>query len=373
MAHAYTPGLRVTGHTVIDKVRRLPLKGEVAVKQGDSVRAEDVVARTALPGNVKTVNVANILGVPPADIAGCMLKQSGESVKEGEPIARAKSLFGLLKSTARANTSGTLENVSEVTGQVTLREPALPVEMAAYVDGTVKEVMPEEGVVVETRGALIQGIFGIGGEGVGILHLAVDAPDRQAGLEALKDSKGKVVVVGTQASYLLIQEARKQGAAAIVAGGMADEDLRKLLGYDLGVAITGSEDLGLTVIVTEGFGALTMADKTFELLTRLNGKKASVNGATQIRAGVLRPEIIVPLEESRGRDEAPDTFQGGLDVGMVIRVIREPYFGRLGQVTALPSELVALETEAKVRVLRVKLADGDDVIVPRANVEMIEG
>ncbi len=372
MAHAYTPGLRVTGHTVIRKIRRLPLKGEVTVAKGDEVRAEDIVARTALPGNVKTVNVANILGVPPADIPGCMLKKEGEPVAEGDPIARSKSLFGLLKSTARANTTGVLENVSEITGQVTLREAALPVEMLAHVDGTVAEVMPEEGVVMETSGALIQGIFGIGGEGVGTLRVAVDGPDRVLAAEALGEVKGQVVVVGALAGYDLIQAARKAGAVAVVAGGIADEDLRRLLGYDLGVAITGSEDLGLTVIVTEGFGGLTIAHKTFDLLQQLGGRKVSVNGATQIRAGVLRPEIIVPLSETRGQGEAANRFEGGLDVGMIIRVIRQPYFGRLGRVTELPSELLPLETEAKVRVLKVEF-DGEVVTVPRANVEMIEG
>ena len=34
MAHAYTPGLRVTGYTGITKDRRLPLKGEVLVEKG---------------------------------------------------------------------------------------------------------------------------------------------------------------------------------------------------------------------------------------------------------------------------------------------------------------------------------------------------
>ncbi len=373
MAHAYTPGLRVTGHTVINKMRRLPLKGEVVVKKGDEVRAEDVVAKTALPGNVKTVNVANILGVPPGDIPVCMLRQEGEAVNEGDPIAQSKSLFGLFKSTAKANTTGTLENVSEITGQVTIREAALPVEMSAYVDGEVTEVLPEEGVVVRTTGALVQGIFGIGGEGIGTLALAVDRADGQAAAGSLEAVEGKVVVLGKQATYDLIMEARKKGAVAVVAGGMADEDLRRILGYDLGVAITGSEDLGLTVITTEGFGPLAIAHKTFELLSKMNGKKASVNGATQIRAGVLRPEIIVPLAESRGKDEKQNLFAGGLDVGMTIRVIREPYFGRLGEVVELPSELRPLETEAKVRVLRVKLDGGNEVTVPRANVEMIEG
>ena len=41
--------------------------------------------------------------------------------------------------------------------------------------------------------------------------------------------------------------------------------------------------------------------------------------------------------------------------------------------TDLPSELQPLETEARVRVLEVELAQGERVVLPRANVEMIEG
>ena len=63
MAHAYTPGLRVTTRTRIVKERRLPLKGEVVVKAGEVMRAEDVVARTELPGNVQPVKAASMLGI----------------------------------------------------------------------------------------------------------------------------------------------------------------------------------------------------------------------------------------------------------------------------------------------------------------------
>ena len=373
MAHAYTPGLRVTGYMKISKDRRLPLKGEVVVKVGDRVQAEDVVAKTALPGNVKTVNVANALGIPPGDVPSCMLKEIGSSVTEGEPIAMSKSLFGLFKSTAKANTSGTLENASEITGQVTLREPAIPVEMLAYMDGVVTEVMPEEGVVIQTSGAFIQGIFGIGGERVGELVMLADHPDDVTGADKLDQVEGKVLVVGAQVTYAVIMKAKEKGAVALVAGGIAEQDLRKILGFDLGVAITGSEDLGITVIVTEGFGKLAIARKTFDLLLKLAGQKVSINGATQIRAGVLRPEIIVPLSDQPEVKSSEDMFQGGLEPGMTIRMIRQPYFGRLGTVTELPPELFPLETEAHVRVLKVKLEGGDTVTVPRANVEMIEG
>jgi len=355
----------------VNKDRRLPLKGEVVKKKGDRVRAEDVVARTALPGNVKTVNVANLLSIPAADVPACMLKKEGDSVTEGEPIALSKSLFGLFKSTAKANTTGSVEIVSDITGQVTLREPAIPVEILAYVDGEVADVIPEEGVVVRTEGAFIQGIFGIGGEGVGELTLAVERPEDIVEPEALGNVEGRVVVVGAHASRRLILAARDKKAVAVVAGGISDQDLRELLGYDLGVAITGSESIGITVITTEGFGRLGIAHRTFDLLGRLAGQKASVNGATQIRAGVMRPEIIVP-RPGDVQKEGRSVMSGGLAEGMVIRIIREPFFGKLGTVTELPAPLVALESEAKVRVLRTRLESGEEVLVPRANVEMIE-
>jgi hypothetical protein len=371
VAHAYTPGLRVTGHTVIRKERRLPLQGEVLVEKGAEVKAEDVVARTALPGNVHTVNVANMLSLPPEDVHTCMVKQEGDHVTEGDILAEAKSFFGLFKSSAKAPIEGTVESVSKVTGQVTLREAPIPVEVHAYIDGTVAEVMPGEGVVVENVGALLQGIFGIGGERVGVLHMAVSRGDEVADVTALGDLTGKIVVLGAHASHDTILKARDQGAVGVIAGGISDADLKRILGYDLGVAITGSEDIGITVVVTEGFGELAIAQKTFQLLGELDGKKVSINGATQIRAGVMRPEILVPLPENRGKAEGADVFSGGLQAGMIIRLIREPHFGELGTVTDLPAELHVLESGAKVRVLKVKLENGEEDTVPRANVEMI--
>ena len=98
-----------------------------------------------------------------------------------------------------------------------------------------------------------------------------------------------------------------------------------------------------------------------------------MSGATQIRAGVLRPEILAPSLDGApaGREEAASA-EGGMKMGDMVRVIRQPFFGRIGKVTALPPELMPLETEAKVRVLEVDFAGGGKTLLPRANVEMIE-
>jgi hypothetical protein len=373
LAHIYTPGLKVSSQTVFRKERRLPLRGDVLVGVGQTVKAEDVIARTELPGNVQTMNVANKLSILPEDIERHMAVKLGDWVEKGEVIAETRSFFGLFKAKCKMPVAGTIESVSGITGQVIIREKAIPVEVNAFVDGKVVEVFEGEGVLVETAASFVQGIFGVGGEVSGPLHAVAGRPDEvlEPG-QITPDMKGKILLGGSLITIDVVNRAREVGVKGIVAGGIGDSDLRNLLGYDLGVAITGSEEIGLTLVVTEGFGRMTMADKTFDLLKSKVGMKTSMSGATQIRAGVIRPEIVVPLDGAGVAAESESESSTGLTVGTLVRVIREPYFGAIGKVTALPPELQVLKSEAKVRVLEVEFADGSRAVIPRANVELIE-
>lgn len=356
----------------IHKERRLPLEGKVLVGIGDTVQADDVVAKADLPGNVQLVNVANMLSVPAEDVEEYTTKKVGETVKKEEILAETKGIFGLFKSQTRSPISGIIENISNVTGHVILREPPIPVEVRAYVDGSVTEVTGNEGITVEAYGTYIQGIFGIGGETLGTLEVAVHSPDAPLTPDLIQpEHRDKILVGGSIVSHDAIQKAIRSGVRGLIVGGIDDNDLRELLGYELGVAITGSEDIGITLVVTEGFGKIRMADRTFNLLTEREGLKTSINGVTQIRAGVVRPEIVIPFESTEQFMEEA-LVAGILEVDTSIRVIREPYFGKLGRVTALPVDLQQLETGAKVRILEVELEDGAQITLPRANVELIE-
>ncbi len=374
MAHAYTPGLKVTEKQVVKKQRILPLKGEVIVKVGDKVSPDDVIARTHLPGNVVPLNIANKLGVPPEDIELVMLKKIGDPIEEGEPIALKKSFIKWFSSSAAATISGTLESVSKVTGQVLQRGHPIPVEVKAYLRGEVTQIFPNEGVEVSCQGAFMQGIFGIGGETYGEIKVATaDNTSILSDSQITDDMSGKVVVGGSLVTAEALKKAIKTGVRGIVVGGFDDKDLRDFLGYDIGVAITGSEDIGITLVVSEGFGEIAMAKKTFDLLKSHEGEMACMNGATQIRAGVIRPEVVIPEKtvSAAAAETVKDEIQG-LGVNSPVRVIRHPYFGRLGKVTDLPSPLAELESESKARVLEVEFENGERAIIPRANVEMIE-
>jgi hypothetical protein len=375
MAHAYTPGLRVAERTTVRKERRLPIAGQVLVERGARVRAEDVVARAELPGEVATVNVVSKLGISADEIARYMRKKEGEAVGREEVIAETRPLIKWFRSVARSPADGTIETVSHVTGQVLVRTAARPVEVRAYVDGTVVEVQPREGVVVEASGAFVQGILGIGGEVTGELAIVGGGPDAVIAPEDLGEHlAGRIVVAGALITSEVYRRASAIGIAALVCGGFHDSDLRSLLGYDLGVAITGHEGIRPILIMTEGFGRINMARGTYELLGRHAGQRASANGATQIRAGVLRPEIIIPRPDAAAPagEPAEEVSALGLTEGSAVRIIREPGFGRLGAVKSLPTGVRTIESEAKVRVVEIRFPDGETAIVPRANVEAIE-
>jgi hypothetical protein len=373
MAKAYTPGLLVTRHKKHRVMRRLPIAGDVKVTVGDTVTADDIVAETALPGDVNPINLSNQMSLPPKDVVECMLKKEGDPVAKDEPIAQTKGMFGMFRTIVHCRFEGTIETVSPVTGQVIVRGAPLPVQVRAYVGGEVVSVRENEGCEIEADVAYVQGIFGVGGETHGRIMMAGTSHDQEVTPELITDDmKGAVVIGGARMTVEAIEKARAVGAAAILAGGIDDQDLKNLLGYDLGVAITGREDLGITVIVTEGFGEIAMAERTFDMLRDHVGDDASVNGATQIRAGVMRPEIIIPLA-SVPSEEADHRFEEGqLVIGRTLRVIRDPWFGMIGEVSGLPAEPHVLGSGSKARVLEVKFPSGETAIVPRANVELIE-
>lgn len=372
MGDAYTPGLTVSPNATVRKTRRLPLSGEVIVERGARVAATDVVACTDLPGKVHLVNIANRLGVNPDELAAKMLVKEGAPIQEGQRIAESRSFFGLFSSEVDSPITGTLESVSTITGQGVLREPPQPVEVTAYVDGVVVDVIADEGVVVETRGALVQGIFGLGGEVNAPLAVVGEVGGRLSPRSFTAEHVDKIVVGGADIDLAGIRAAIELGVAGIVVGGFAYHDIRELLGYDIGVAVTGTENIGTTLIVTEGFGHISMAATTFELLASHDGESASITGATQIRAGVIRPEVVVPARSTAaGEDAKPAEL--GLAVGAPVRCIRAPYFGEIGTVTELPVDLQIMPSETRVRVVEVALAGGDKIVLPRANVEVIEG
>ena len=372
-AYAYTPGLKIKNAMIVRKTRILPLPGEILVKKGDKVDFDTIVARTEAPGEPFILEATNIMGMHPGELPRYMVKKEGDRVVKDEPVAQWITLFGLIKRIARSPADGIVESFSDLTGRITVREDPTKIEMKAYIPGEVVNIIPQEGVIIETNAAFIQGILGIGGERHGQLVVAVKSPDEPLKSDIINSKhEGKIIIGGSFITTEALRKAVDEKVAGIVVGGINAFDLTEFLGYKLGIAITGHEEIMTSLVVTEGFGKMNMSLKTFELLKSFQGEEAAINGTTQIRAGVMRPEVIIPIKMVE-TETITDDLTTGLNPGALVRVIRTPYFGRIGVVKKLPIELQKLETGSYARILIVELENGEQVMVPRANVEIIEG
>ena len=367
MSKSYTPGLKVLEYCKVEKERILPLKGQVLVDSDSKVKSTDIVASTKIPGNVHMINIANKLNIDPDYVPKVMKVSLDQSVKSGEVIAESKGMFGMFKSEVTSPIDGYISQISDITGQIVISEESIPININAYISGKINGIIDDEGVFVEGYGAYIQGIIGLGGEEQGELLVLSDKNKIDSIDEKNKD---KIIVIPGFITYDLYQKYKKIGVKGIIAGGFDYKSMSKILGYSLGVAITGSEKT-LTLVVTEGFGNIDMSEKTYNLLKKYSGKHASINGTTQIRAGVMRPEIFIGTNSDNDSTISFDEESLVISIGSKVRAIREPNFGKIGKVIELPSEHVKIDTETTSRVALVKFQDGKEEIIPRANLEVI--
>ena len=371
MSKSYTPGLKVLDKAIISKERLLPLQGKVHVENNEKVEADKIVASTQIPGNIQMINIANELNIDADQVMDCMLSKVDDSISKGQIIAQSKGIFGMFKSEIKSPLDGILANISEITGQAIISESPIPIEVDAYIPGTISNIISKEGVTVTSNGCLIQGIIGIGGEKKGLIKVLEEDFNMSLQEKILPTYKDKIIVIPSYLSYDIFKILNKIGVKGIVCGGIDYSSLTKILRRPLGVAITGMEDVS-TVIVTEGFGDISMASRTFNLLKQSHDKFASINGATQIRAGVMRPEIFIANKEESDNTAIFDEESLVLSLGSKVRVIREPHFGKIGVVSDLPPKLIKMDTETLARAAEIMFdEDGTKEIIPRTNLEVI--
>jgi len=281
----------------VRKIRRIPTQGDVLVAKGDVVEPETVLARgTVVNPDIREVKVYARLRVDPEQVARHMLKEEGDQVKKDEVIAIARSFFGRFTKVCRSPMEGTIEVFSKRAGRVLIRGKPVPVEIRAHIPGRITEIIPEEGAIVETQASIVRGVFGVGGEVHGELVFAVENPGEPLTTEVLSsDQEGRVLVGGSFTTLDAMRKAAKIGVGGIITGGVDQKDLTEFLGGEIGMGVTGGESGVTTLIITEGFGIYPMNQETFRLLKSYEGRKVSIDGTTQIRQRMLRPEVIIPL------------------------------------------------------------------------------
>jgi len=340
------------------------LPGEILVQEGQTVRAEDVVAKAQRPGRLSIVHATSRLGLDPADLDKALRVRPGDMIQQGDLLAEVHGLWGLFRGHCLSPVSGQVEYASNTTGHLGIRMAPVPVQIQAFIDGVVLQRLGNEGVVLQGHGALIQGIYGWGGERRGVLCMA-DSLDSIAGL---KDQERVLFYPRSLTDAEIPEIQNLSHLAAILVAGVPNSILKRLCDPNQ----WPDPRQVPTLILTDGFGQMEMDRRVVRILEKLQGRVASVDGTTRIRAGVVRPEIFVSLSPSEpSASEAHSHVPGSLQVDSRVRVLTYPNFAAHATVLQLPEEPCLIESGSLVRVAHVRLDTGEVRTVPRANLEVI--
>ena len=255
--------------------------------------------------------------------------------------------------------------------------------------GRVIDITRRGGVIIESRAALVQGAIGAGNQVAGILTVwntgsHFQAPgtapgNRPVGADPSRPMPpGAILVVPGPLNFALLRQAIGSGVAGIVASSISSRELEDFLHTDL-IALVSSIDVELaqahlppiTLLFTEGPGALAMPARTIDLLSRYQGSIALISGATSIRQSIF-PELIISLPtgevQQNWRPVQPDPT---LIVGSQVRICSGNHEGAIGRISYLFTYQQTFPSGVRARAARLRLEDGSTPVVPLTLLERI--
>ena len=339
--------------TIIRRERPLSSAGRVVVRKGQKVSATDVIAEIRLNPQHLLLDIARSLNLPAREADQNIQCKAGDQVAQGDVLAGP---VGFTKRVVRAPQNGQVIVAGE--GQILLELDGPPKELKAGLPGVVADLVGDRGAIIETSGALIQGVWGNNRIDFGLMHVLARAPEDELKVDRMDVSlRGSVVLGG----YCRDPQAIKVGGELPIRG-----------------MILGSMDAGLLpaaarapypIVVLDAIGRRPMNPVAYKLLSTNDKREVSLNAEAWDRFAGKRPEVVIPLPAS-GNITLPREVVEFL-AGQTVLVTRAPYTGQTGTLNSFLPGLTVLPSGIKAQAAEIRLENGDNVVVPLVNLEVL--
>ncbi|RME90787.1 MAG: hypothetical protein D6770_01730 [Anaerolineae bacterium] len=350
----YAPVTHILALTTIVRERTLPAPGQVVVRQGQQVRATDVIAEARLPGKYVLLDVARTLRVSPDSADRLIRCKAGDTLKAGTVVAQGRG--GLFPRLVRAPRDGRV--VAAGGGQVLLEVAGRNLELRAGIPGTVIEIVPERGAVIQTAGALIQGVWGNGRIDTGLMISLLENEEEVLDAARLDVSlRGSVLLGGHCRSADTLQAAADLPVRGLILSSITPD------------LIAVAKQMPYPIIVVDGFGRLPMNTAAYKLLTTNSKREVTLNAEGYDRYTGRRPEIVISLPAAQELPEPPavETFAPDQRV----RLRRAPHMGAVGTLVDVLPRPATLPNGLRAVAGKVRLENGEQILVPLVNLEVI--
>lgn len=333
--------------------REIARNAQIFVKPGQEVEPETLVAQGKEDLGFRRVNLAQEMSLPPEKLAGALRKMPGSRVYLGDVLARVTTTWGLRQVEYRSPVDGVLQYFDADSGILTLGHLPRISNVAAGMRGRVSRIVPGKKILIESLIDCVQGVLGLGRAREGILARVgrADLPLKPEQLSQVHQRK--IVFGGSRAPLAFFHRALELGVAGVILGGIDLAVLRKLSSQR-----GRFEDVGFTLVATEGYGNLAIEPKLFDYLKAAEGKYGFLFGYTAellLPTSAPSPSLRKGVTPSNsGREFAV------LKAGQYVRILVGEEMGRYGIVVDVGEDSCTVDI------------GGDSVSARVRNVEILE-
>ncbi len=262
---------------------------------------------------------------------------------------------GLTRRLIRTPRSGKIVLIGS--GQMLLELSGPPFRLQAGISGTITDLIADRGAVIETAGALIQGVWGNGRVECGVLTVLKQASDRKLVMSDIDiSSRGSIVLATHCSDPEALKFAEELPLRGLILASMTPN------------LIPIAKKLHIPILVLEGFGRYQMNSLVSKLLKTSDKRDIALNAEPWNRYEGTRPEIVIPLS-APGNVTTPQEV-GAFALGRRVHVLRAPKAGEIGTIVSL-KEAASFPGGLLAAAVEVRLESGENLIFPLANLELL--
>jgi len=337
----------------IKRERVVPVEGDVLVRRMQKVSPTDVIVVANMAPKFLLIDIAQGLHVSPSKADEYLHRKSGEDLVRGDIIAGP---VGVLKRVIRAPQAGKVRIAGE--GKVLYEVESTTYELQAGMEGTITNIIPERGAIIETRGALIQGIWGNGKITYGIIQ--------QVSSDMLQELVPEQLNIGFR-------------GAIIIAGFLRNPDVLETAGnIPIKGMILGSMSSGLIpqakradfpIMVIDGFGRKPLNKAAERILNANKDKNVALNAQAYDPFLGNHPEAIISHSTQTDLATPPETE--ALKAGKAVIIVNGLLASSIGRIEKIHPQKRILPSGISTEVASVNLSGKETVEVPLTNLEVI--
>ncbi|MBI2086077.1 hypothetical protein HYT74_01925 [Candidatus Daviesbacteria bacterium] len=372
--------IRIEKDVVTLVTRVLRGKGTLNVNVGQQVSPEEIIGTGEVTSGFRTLNLSTLLSVAPEQVEKFLIKQIGQRIYQGELLAYRKGGFFTPKKQITSPTDGILDFFNNKTGELKISLAPRKADLPAGVYGIIDMVDQSRGqVMIRTQVSRIYGICGSGRSRDGILHI-LGKKDELVPKNMIQNKfDGQILVGGSLFFKDTISASISAGVSGIIIGGINATDYKGMAGGRLSFPKKLDNDIGISIIVCEGFGSIPLGNDIFDELKEyegrfvfIDGNKAVVSLPSPVSSSLIKVKNTgIPMQQTNdfvSGNPAEQILQ--LSVGMKVRVVGNYYLAAQGKLLAVDDSPTLLPSGIKTCLATVETAS-KKIQVPVANLEVM--